>query len=108
MNYRHYLRVRGITHIYKADTLSVDEAGISTRRRMVRGFLRLRDRMLTRIVEHIERPDDRYILAAMTLGFRQGMDRGPIARIYPRSGMIHLVAISGLHVGVLFTVLLLS
>lgn len=105
MDYRNYLQVRGITHILYAEESEIisDASGW---RRGVSAFFALRDQALERIVEGMDNESDRAILAAMTLGFRQSItpdDRD----VYLRSGMLHLFAISGLHVGILFSLLIL-
>ncbi len=105
MNYANYLRGRGITHIFRAYDADVN-SGATGWRRGLAAFYSVRDYAAAQIVEGIDKPEDRTVLAAMTCGFRQGMtpeDRN----LYLRSGMLHLFAISGLHVGILFTILML-
>ncbi len=105
MNYVNYLRGRGITHIFHVSDADIDSGATGWRRGMA-ALYSVRDHAAAHIVEGIDKPGDRTVLAAMTCGFRQGMtpeDRN----LYLRSGMLHLFAISGLHVGILFTILML-
>ncbi len=59
---------------------------------------RLRQRAVKRLVSLIEDPETSSVLAAISVGARHGMSMEQWLR-YSRSGTSHLMAISGLHVG---------
>ncbi|MFT5130266.1 MAG: ComEC/Rec2-related protein, partial [Rhodothermales bacterium] len=103
LNYKRYLHTRGILHTFRASRLEIVTSEVTGWRKLPAKFALAREALLARIVRQLE-PGNDSVLAAMTLGYRQGMDRDA-RNDYLRSGMIHLFAISGLHVGILFTLL---
>ena len=104
-DYRNYLRSKGIRHLLNSDELLVIDQNARGWRQMVQRLIQIREALLERIVRHIDSGRNAKILAAMTLGFRQNLSSED-REIYLRSGTIHVLAISGLHVGVLFTLIL--
>ena len=62
------------------------------------GLLRLRGSAAERIREVVATPDAAGVLTAITLGFRGGLD-AETREVLARTGTGHLLAISGLHVG---------
>ncbi len=105
-NYSHYLRTTGIQHLFAGHDLQVTTAAARGRRRLPAFLLRVRESIVLRLLDHIDDPEDAKVLAAMTLGLRAGMtpeDR----RLYLRCGELHLFAISGLHVGIAFSLVML-
>ena len=98
-NYRKYLKSKGILHVFKAAEVRVQQKQASERRRGVSKLIRLRENILNRIVRYIEGDDDRGILAAMTLGFRQSLSTDK-RDLFIKSGTIHILAISGLHLDI--------
>jgi ComEC/Rec2-related protein len=105
LNYRHYLETRGIAHVFRARSLDVHSRGPVGWRRAPAAFYAARERVLGQLVRGLDPDGAGSIVAAMTLGFRQNID-SQARRTYMRSGMLHLFAISGLHVGVAFALLL--
>ena len=105
MNYRHYLRINGIRHILLPDTVIILTDQPRTWHRIMARLYRFRQSLVNRLVRHLESGSHQRIIAAMTLGFRRSIPATERER-YLRSGMIHLFAISGLHVGILYSVLI--
>lgn len=105
-DYRNHLKVKGIAHILYAEEARLLTAKPQGWRRGVAWLLGQRETVLERLLHGIDQPENQVVLAAMTLGFRQGLTAEDRA-VYLRSGMIHLFAISGLHVGILFSVLMM-
>ncbi len=62
---------------------------------------RMRGRWLGRLEASSLDKDDKGVLAAMLLGHREGVDDAT-GRRYSRGGISHVMAISGLHVGVIY------
>ncbi len=53
-----------------------------------------------------DRPEERDLLLAMTLGYRAELDKG-LSESFRRAGTIHIFAISGLHVGAIAVMLVM-
>ena len=104
-NYRNYLKSKGIKHVMRGDELIVTDSNPMGWRKAVQKFIHVREGLLGRIIRYVDGDRNQKILAAMTLGFRQSLSPED-KQIYLRSGMIHILAISGLHVGVLFSLIL--
>ena len=65
----------------------------------------MRENILHRILQNVEGSSNRKTLAAMTMGFRKSLE--PREReIFLKTGMIHILAISGLHIGILYAILM--
>lgn len=104
-NYQRYLRTRGIGHVFEtADVVVLREArGL---RRLLAGLQSLRAACARRLVAGIKDERNARMLTAMTLGYRDGLD--PDTRdSFVRGGAVHIFAISGLHVGISASILVL-
>ncbi len=103
-NYRNYLKIKKVKHIFiPNETISL---GID-KRFMSRCLLFLnaaRTRILYQLSKNVSNIDNKSILASLTFGIKSNFDRNSRAN-YLQSGMMHLFAISGLHVGILFTII---
>lgn len=104
-DYRTYLRTNDLRHVLEGAAPAVRQARPHGWRRTVAALCRLRETLLLRLLHGIPNDEDRQIVSAMTLGFCQSFDTD--ARdLYLRSGMIHLFAISGMNVGMLYVMLM--
>ena len=91
-DYHSYLRRRGIAGQFLVDeTVSFIPAGISVKERLRRG-----------VVAGLSEPKAA-LMEAMVLGVRD--DLGDLRDIFAASGLAHVLALSGLHVGILVGVL---
>ncbi len=104
-DYRRMQRARGIRHLLYPESIHIVRDEAVGWRRLVRTWYGWRDTVLLRLLRGVHPAENRRILAAMTLGYRQGMDQAD-RDAYLRSGTIHLFAISGLHVGILYALIL--
>ncbi len=105
-NYRRYLQ---LNHIYfrvnynrKNLKITGDKAGPLWQRRF---FVPLRKGIRQTITHYFHQPT-RAVFKALVLGERQDVERS-LMNNFRRSGVIHILAISGLHVGFLLAMLLL-
>ncbi len=103
-SYRHYLRSQGIVHQFNANAVEVAGA-VPGWRRGLAALYRFRDACLERVVRNLDSENDAGLLAAMSLGYRQGLSPMQKER-FLRSGTIHIFAISGLHAGIVGALLL--
>ncbi|NOY80705.1 MAG: DUF4131 domain-containing protein [Kiritimatiellaeota bacterium] len=104
-DYRRYLLCDGVRHI-----LTVERAGLLSGpmgwRRPAAALFRVRDRLVDRVIRGTRSTENARLLAAITLGCRQGLNRATRLQ-FVRSGAVHVFAISGLHVGIFAGLLLL-
>ena len=95
-NYRLYYRSVGITHTCFADRIVVTDSHTKIISEWIFEF---RQNMLSHI-SSIYDENDAGVLRAALLGDKTLLDED-ILKLYQRSGFAHLLAISGLHVGIL-------
>ena len=100
-DYRNYLRSKGIKHLIGSEELIVMAPNSVGWRKAVQRLIHLREALITRIIRHVDGDRNQKILTAMTLGFRHTLSPDD-KEIYIRSGMIHILAISGLHFDISF------
>jgi competence protein ComEC len=62
-----------------------------------------RDRILSILQEHIRNPQALGIAEALLIGYRGHLDR-TVADAYAGTGVIHVIAISGLHIGMVYAI----
>ncbi len=104
-NYRRYVNMNGIhMHYYIRDTLRVE---VERKEKVTFSsggiFEAVRHQVTGRIDSFFEAPD-RDLLKALILGIKSDLDRD-LVRAFQLTGVVHVLAISGLHVG--FIIILL-
>lgn len=67
----------------------------------------LRERATRIIRQHVSRAQDQAIALALVIGVRDGVD-DDLQSAYAASGAMHVLSVSGLHVGILYGVLILA
>lgn len=65
---------------------------------------RLRDRLLAVVRQGIRHPDATGLAEALLIGYRADLDRS-LEAVYADTGVVHVIAISGLHIGLLYAIL---
>jgi competence protein ComEC len=65
---------------------------------------RLRDRLLAIVRNGVRHPDATGLAEALLIGYRGDLDRS-LEEIYADTGVVHVIAISGLHIGLLYAIL---
>lgn len=81
-------------------------AQLSRSNRFLLATLHIRSRLLDTYRQHCPSIEIQSVLAAMTLGDKQLLPRS-LKDIYAASGASHLLALSGLHLGIIYMVLLM-
>jgi len=105
-DYAAFLRNQGIRRVFDAHVL--DRVGHRHGWPDVKAALEhLRNRCAAALVAHVRNARNARVLLAMTLGDRQALDPATRRR-FLRSGTIHVFAVSGLHVGIVASILLLA
>lgn len=108
-DYRRYLEIHGFTgtaYVAGRDwrKVSLSLAGLSRLERARLFFLKLRSRMLERFSAQGVGGEQYAVVAAMVLGDKSGLS-GALKDVYSRTGGSHVLALSGLHLGIIYTLL---
>lgn len=98
-DYRQFLRSKGVLWIFQTETL-IKQSKARGWRRLGALIYRLRELTAVQITRGIENREEASLLLAMTLGYREGIPP-TLKRSFVRSGLVHIFAISGLHVGII-------
>ena len=98
-DYKLYLKTRGISKIYYVSSLRRDNLPPPLTIRLMQHILSFRNMVLLRMTDGMTIAN-RKILAALMFGCRYGLNYES-RRTFLESGVIHIFAISGLHVGML-------
>ena len=107
-NYRRYLEIHGFSgntfvSSWKWQKAQVSLSGISRLERSKLFFLKLRSSILYRIRNY--QSDDAYaVVAAMALGDKSALNK-ELKDVYSITGASHVLALSGLHLGIIYTLL---
>ncbi len=105
-DYRKFLARKGIFHSGFADSGRTVIIGTGGGKPLLLRAYRLRHSLLDIYRKYGISGKEYQILAALTLGYRQALSR-EVQQSFAHSGAMHILAVSGLHVGILFGVLLL-
>ena len=104
-DYRQFLARKGIHHrqFLGKDFVYVD----STRQQGLKfAVARLRQQFAEVIDTHMQQPESKQIALALLLGQKESLDKD-IKQAYSETGTLHILAVSGLHVGIIYSILLL-
>lgn len=104
-DYRQFLARKGIFHrqFLGKDFVYVDS---SRQSEMEFAVVRLRQYFAEVIDTHMHRPASKQIALALLLGQKESLDKD-IKQAYSETGTLHILAVSGLHVGIIYSILLL-
>jgi competence protein ComEC len=101
-DYKAFMQRRGFryyTFCYDSIAVIGDEPGI---RHL---GLRLRKRLLNRLEKNLDDEKSLAVVSAMCLGYRELLD-DDIQEVFRESGIMHVMAVSGLHVGIISIVII--
>lgn len=105
--YDKYLAARGIHSVFyypRLERISLPASPLSVRERVYGGILSLRRDLSSAIEAGLQEPAAS-VAAAMILGEKKGIP-GEVREDLSRAGLSHIVAVSGLHVGIIVTLVL--
>ena len=108
-DYRRYLEIHGFTgstfvSSWKWQKVRVSLEGLSRLERTKLYFLRLRTRLLKRLAVDESSEDQYAVVAAMALGDKSALTK-ELREVYAVTGASHVLALSGLHLGIIYTLL---
>ena len=108
-DYRRYLEIHGFTgstfvSSWKWQKVRVSLEGLSRLERTKLYFLKLRSRLLQRLTVDESSGDQYAVVAAMALGDKSALTKD-LREVYAVTGASHVLALSGLHLGIIYTLL---
>ena len=108
-DYRRYLEIHGFTgstfvSSWKWQKVRVSLEGLSRLERTKLYFLMLRTRLLKRLAVDESSGDQYAVVAAMALGDKSALTK-ELKEVYAVTGASHVLALSGLHLGIIYTLL---
>ena len=109
-DYRRYLEIHGFTGrtfvaSWKWQKVKVSLKQLSRLERVRLTFLKYRSQLLSRLNPAVEEKDDAYaVVAAMALGDKSALTQ-ELKDVYSVTGASHILALSGLHMGIIYTLL---
>lgn len=108
-DYRRYLEIHGFTgstfvSSWKWQKVRVSLKELSRLERTKLYFLRLRSRLLKRLTVGESSEDQYAVVAAMALGDKSALTK-ELKEVYAVTGASHVLALSGLHLGIIYTLL---
>lgn len=102
-NYKTWLNNKGILHVFLPKSILPSNAGENTVD--FRGFIfRLRDRLNSLLVQSIQDKNAAGVASALIFGVKDRLDAGSI-NAFAGTGVMHVLAVSGMHVGILYAAL---
>ena len=108
-DYRRYLEVHGFTgqtfvSSWKWQKVQISLGGLSRLDRTRLFFLKLRSQLLGRLTMDGMDEDAYGVVAAMVLGDKSALSKD-VKEVYSLTGASHVLALSGLHLGIIYTLL---
>jgi competence protein ComEC len=104
-NYRAYLKRKGIDCIFRLDSKDpIQKTGMGSGNPLLRKIIYPIRRFMIRTIDQTSRDQERAILRALLVG-EKGLLTPEVRDQFARAGIIHILAVSGLHVGYVFLIL---
>ncbi len=105
-DYERYALFQGITHqVY----LKEGEYAIlpTERKNWFRSFIYLAQRKVIHVIrDYILRPKEQGLAEALLIGYKDDLDQA-LVQSYTNTGVVHIIAISGMHIGLIYGLLML-
>lgn len=105
-NYKRYALFQGITHQGYATAQDVVVRQQAPQKDFKTFLFRLRASVITIIKTYIKGPQESGLAEALLIGYKDDLDK-TLLQAYANTGVVHVIAISGLHLGLLYGLLLL-
>lgn len=106
-NYKHYLSLNNIYHQTYFGKNQFKKIDINKGNELVSIAYMVRDYLYHKLKENGVSGDELKVASALLLGYRELLDQD-IIQSYSSAGAMHVLAVSGLHVGILFFILKIS
>lgn len=106
-NYKAHLEHTGIFHQMYCSSNSWKHSGENSGGLIMKTLFHFRERLLRTLNEHGIEQQEFAVASALLLGFRDALDK-ELMQAFSGAGAMHILCVSGLHVGILYLVLALS
>ena len=103
-NYKKFLKIKGLDQVGFVRAQQYKIVGYDPPNRLMGWAIKLRQRILFALKENGLEGEEYAVAAAIVLGYDDVMDDG-IRQNYQRAGAMHVLCVSGLHVGVIYLIL---
>ncbi len=106
-NYKHYLKLNNINHQLFVNNHQVVPLNRNNGNWLIKKGYELRDHFCNILVDNGIKGDELKVASALLLGYREMLDKD-LVKSYSSAGAMHVLAVSGLHVGIIFFLLKFS
>ena len=103
-NYSGYMRKQHIYDQQFVDISEIKRLGSSTPNPVLAVGYKLRSYLQQRITQHMGQSAESAVFSALILGIKDHLDN-ELTKAYASAGAMHVLAVSGLHVGIVFLIL---
>ncbi len=103
-DYKHYLNINQINSQVFLDSVSWQQTGINSGNNLVAFSQKMRQKLYSYLSENGIVGDQLKVASALLLGYRENLDKD-LVKSYSSAGAMHVLAVSGLHVGILYLLL---
>ncbi len=103
-NYKHYLNINQINSQVFLDSVSWQKTGVNSGNGLVAFSHRMRQKLYNYLSDNGIVGDQLKVASALLLGYRENLDKD-LVKSYSSAGAMHVLAVSGLHVGILYLLL---
>ncbi len=100
-DYKKFLQEQNIDYYHKVNFYQI--IGNKPESYLKAQFKILREKLKVVLQKHIHDEQARGVILAMVLGLKEGLKE--IQNVYSTTGVVHILAVSGLHVGIIFLVI---
>ena len=102
-NYKRYLSNEEIWHTAFLSENQIQKIGVNKANPIVQFALLLRQKMLKKLELQLTDKSAFLVASALILGYRNDMEKD-VMGVFTNTGTVHVLAVSGLHVGIVFVV----
>jgi competence protein ComEC len=105
-DYKRYSLLQGVTHQVYLTATDFIEVPTTKRTWLKNVIFSVRERTITILKTYIQGARESGLAEALLIGYKDDLDK-TLVRSYSNTGVVHIIAISGLHVGLIYALLLL-
>ncbi len=104
-DYKKYCLFNGITHQYYLNARSFVLLPELRQKAITRFLINTRSRVVNVLYTYITTSETRSLAAALLIGYKNDLEQN-LVQSYTNTGVVHIIAISGLHLGIIYVILI--